>query len=322
MSHQRLRANRPKCYGFTLVELLVVIAIIGILIGMLLPAVQQVRAAARRTQCSNNMRQLALGLLNYESSRMNFPQASGALGSRNSGDFGTVFLAIMPFVEANNQYSQLTQGVSVGNGKWRGFGTTTDDPKVFTPPVYLCPSRVTCVEGYETWTNGTQFFSVTNYPANVQALHHSANNQPGIDSYQTFGGLGDGSTNTVAFAERYNSNKEVFDSPTPASQWGRTAFHGTSANDKNPIFAWNVGTAVAGEEPGARAVISPPQIQPALTNRTVDPNGVNTETTQGLHSVMNIAMFDGSVQTTTGEINIDTWFNVILPNDGQVLGEF
>ena len=101
-----------KSRGFTLVELLVVIAIIGILIGMLLPAVQQIREAARRTQCLNNIKQLCLAAHNFESAHMTLPSYLGgsetdqlAVGGISPGDnrqLTSVACQLFPFMESNN----------------------------------------------------------------------------------------------------------------------------------------------------------------------------------------------------------------------------
>lgn len=82
-------------FAFTLVELLVVIAIIGILVGLLLPAVQAAREAARRMQCSNNLKQLALATHNYESSFKRFPALTG------SSSFSPQ-ARVLPFIEQAN----------------------------------------------------------------------------------------------------------------------------------------------------------------------------------------------------------------------------
>ncbi|MEM7473536.1 MAG: DUF1559 domain-containing protein [Planctomycetota bacterium] len=104
---------RKKRQGFTLVELLVVIAIIGILVGLLLPAVQAAREAARRMQCSNNLKQLALACHNYESAHRTFPLAWNHIGNaerpgqwRQRANWGWSGM-ILPYVEQTNLWNTL-----------------------------------------------------------------------------------------------------------------------------------------------------------------------------------------------------------------------
>lgn len=92
---------RSRKQAFTLVELLVVIAIIGILVGLLLPAVQAAREAARRMQCSNNLKQLGLACLNYESAYKKLPGGVGRFGCC----WGTWQIAVLPFMEQTNLYN-------------------------------------------------------------------------------------------------------------------------------------------------------------------------------------------------------------------------
>ena len=98
-----MRSHRTRFAGFTLVELLVVIAIIGVLVALLLPAVQAAREAARRSQCSNNLKQIGLGLLNYENAVKSFPPGEIAL----AGTFVSWSSTFLPYIEEQSIHDQL-----------------------------------------------------------------------------------------------------------------------------------------------------------------------------------------------------------------------
>lgn len=127
---------RPKKHGFTLVELLVVIAIIGTLMSLLLPAVQSARESARRLQCSNNQRQVALALVNYENRRRRFP---GYLNDINKEiDSGTAnnrtlpaswAVTILPEIEQQNVYD-----------RWTDSNPSQRAAIVTYMPILICPS--------------------------------------------------------------------------------------------------------------------------------------------------------------------------------------
>ncbi len=140
--------TQSKHQGFTLVELLVVIAIIGILIGMLLPAVQQVREAARRTTCANNLRQLGLALHNFESGLGFFPPGFTSTPTSNGNVPADVFIDhstwnagpgwgwgthLLPYIEGGN----LVDGLDLNRPIWADENQELVQSQL---PVYLCPS--------------------------------------------------------------------------------------------------------------------------------------------------------------------------------------
>lgn len=151
--------------AFTLVELLVVIAIIGILVGMLLPAVQSVREAARQTVCSNNMRQISLALALHESSRSEFPAGRNGCSTTIGADQPTPenpcgrltipnplcgasgFVAVLPFIEQTSLFNNLEVrdgGLWVDDISdrrwWDEAPQSKRDAMMFRPSVFVCPS--------------------------------------------------------------------------------------------------------------------------------------------------------------------------------------
>src|SRR5262245_52932376 len=131
--------------GFTLIELLVVIAIISVLIALLLPAVQSAREAARRIQCTNNLKQIALGLHNYESSFGCLPAAAQGLPSLAFVYLNfTGYNQILPYLEQGNAFNatNFSAGLPYDSATYYGWAqpanTTTYQ---FQSAVFLCPSN-------------------------------------------------------------------------------------------------------------------------------------------------------------------------------------
>ncbi|SMP73273.1 prepilin-type N-terminal cleavage/methylation domain-containing protein/prepilin-type processing-associated H-X9-DG domain-containing protein [Neorhodopirellula lusitana] len=204
-------SHRRECQrAFTLVELLVVIAIIGVLVGLLLPAVQAAREAARRMQCSNKLKQIALAMHNYEGTHRMLP-ANYTNATSIGGNF-SVFAQMAPFYEEGNVLDLIRFERPLNEGCCPGELIAPHDTAAATAiPVLACPSE-DYDRTYSIETLGgagpTQSYSGTNYSMNtgtgIGTLYDTRLPTNGVlwtNSKVGFEAITDGLSNTAAFSE-------------------------------------------------------------------------------------------------------------------------
>jgi len=300
--------------AFTLIELLVVIAIIGILIALLLPAVQKIREAAARMQCSNNLKQIMLGVHNYQDTRTHLPaawvpDAGGGTPGTNYGNagpvtYGTLFFYLLPYVEQEPLYNQMTSP-SANPAGYNSAGYTE------VIKIFICPSDASLNSNISRYGWGS-----CDYAANLLVFQPKG---PGT----IVTAMGDGASNTVCFAERYKKDTPSWGGETDDTWAMHPAYVGHGWD--TPVFGWweywngsydpsilkpLTGRSGEGALPGG----SDFQCNPAFANADW------TITQSGHTGVMNVALGDGSVRQVAAGMLPLTWKIACTPNSGVPMG--
>ena len=349
MSHIKRKA-------FTLVELLVVIAIIGILIGMLLPAVQQVREAARRVECANNSRQLVLAMLNYESAHMRFPPSinrgtnqgrdnappviPSPSDSTDGWDQGWGFL-ILPFLEQNALYQQYQTATNSGDIRWE-LVVDPDGQLVASKviPAFLCPSDAS-PEGdfnlsltHEDAPEG-QLYAKANFVAAVGAGDHVQTRRPvapdgpnregpDFNSSITWGIMGNNSRTTFGNIQDGSSNTIIIGeraSRTDAES-GAVAAELPGGNPRGAIWAGRIRNTRRNEQGHFSNDTCVGILTRGEDSRKWGVNG--TRASDGLVSSFhpgggNVTFGDGSTHFLSDNTSLDTLKRLAAMADGLVV---
>jgi len=336
MQSLSVRRRPGAAKAFTLIELLVVIAIIAILIGLLLPAVQKVREAAARMKCQNNLKQIGLGLHNYESAYQTFPAGHEGAGAQ----IGNWRVSIMPNMEQNTIYDQIpNQNVTI-NGKTvtrkDAYDATVLRNLVLS--VWKCPSLALPETQPATWTTWWTNYShmVPSYqgimgaypdPSGTNA-NYSASNYGGFwtnngmlvwNEQTKIADCTDGTSNTIFVAEQSGKVSGCSYASGDARNGYYTPWGGCTNGALNGVRG--CGTGGCGDLWGMGLTAN----MFAINSKTC-PGGAafswggNTILNSFHSGGINVLATDGSVRFITDSIDFTTFQRLCARNDGQVAG--
>lgn len=316
--------------GFTLIELLVVIAIIAILVSLLLPAVQQAREAARRTQCKNNLKQLALAAHNYADVHNSFPLQAGASLYGYSAQ-----AQLLPFHEQGNLHGLINfaQPLTIGlawNPQVNPAIAVVAGTRI---PVLMCPSDA----GNPMFTDGFGFsWAGGNYLVNGGSgtnLNYCSGGNDGLfwrGSKTKFRDITDGTSNTAFMAETLFGNRQPATTTlvNPQRQMKRVGL-GASCVATAEAMEAATSTNFTGNRAGIwisstgfhtliQGYYPPNSRNPDFGNHGEVVSGPRSLHTGGAQ----LSLCDGSVRFVSENVDLVTFRNVFSRNDGQVIGEF